>query len=175
MKLTYILTKQQLLDFGAYLAAEAPAAEEQLKKRKRQLALTVLLLAMVAALSFIRFFEEGRSPQLLLGVGCTVVAVLICYMALRLTHIIKRSTRRQLEEQFQTHPLPETTLDMGDETLLVEEDGHTSILPLRKYTGYEIRGDCRYLLFGSRSVCVPEAALKPDEWMLLTERLKGKL
>ena len=84
MKLSYMLTKRQLTDFGEFLAVEAPTARVQLKKKRKQLLLIALAPAAVAVLSFIRVWEQGSSAQLLLGVGCVIAAGAMCITALRL-------------------------------------------------------------------------------------------
>ena len=175
MKLSYMLTKRQLTDFGEFLAVEAPTARVQLKKKRKQLLLIALAPAAVAVLSFIRVWEQGSSAQLLLGVGCVIAAGAMCITALRLPSIVRHNVRRQMEQQSRPEHIPETTLDLGSGVLVVEERGQTSILPLRQYSGCEKRTDCRYLLFGARGVCVPEAALTDAQWEELTEFLHSKI
>ena len=90
---------------------------------------------------------------------------------------VRALLRRAYEFQSQTALIEHrgAVLDLGSGVLVVEERGQTSILPLRQYSGCEKRTDCRYLLFGARGVCVPEAALTDAQWEELTEFLHSKI
>lgn len=163
MKLQYIVTPDDFIQFNLWSQSRLVTIEKNIEKVKR-LSIIFSILLILYTLLIWKFQGMGTYMFCLLAVSYIYRAVTYRKSYMQGT---KHNIRDMINEGKYIECFGPTLLELGQDKLYQEREGRTLICPYSKIQEVAINANCVYVMVGTATVCVvPFSAFMSEQQML---------